>query len=117
MIDTLEKRLKQILLSPPSLELKQRIFGETDPPPRFLESLQRPIRLGWALSLAILTAVLGYGIAKYQSALAGGTQPVLEIRVVTQPGTQTHFDFTHRNTQFLSENLSTRVEVKKEYEL
>jgi len=116
-MDEFELRLKNLLLSKPSEDLRGRIFGRGPDRAVLAGILRRPIRLGWAVAFALAIGLVGFFSARLQSEITAprsiSPEVIVEICIVESGSNRNDFDLTKPSTHFLSGDLTVGVEDRR----
>ena len=117
-MDRFEKRLKSLPLARPPESLKRRIFGSDINQADWRGLCQRSINLGWAASLSLAAGLIGFFLASLFQAsnpeIRSTMTPTLNIQIIERESAQNVLDFTRPNSEFLTGEISIRVDTENE---
>jgi hypothetical protein len=116
MMDSFERRLKNLPLAKPSAGLRQRIFAEPARPAVRPALWHRRSGLGWAAVLALALGAAGFVLGQYSDRPASGGPHYasIEVRIVEAASSRHDFDLTATPVEFLGGDVSVRIEAQEE---
>jgi hypothetical protein len=114
-MEDFELQLKRIPLAKPSGNLKERIFASEPSGSRIVAIFHRRVPLGWAAVFALLTGLAGMSLSQWLRPEAlPGKAVVVQNYIIKAPSEQNPFDFTEAGTEFMSGELSVKVNPPEE---
>lgn len=123
-MDDFEAQLKRLPLARPSEGMRRRIFGAGPDPLVFWQRqkrgwfvgvFRRRIPVGWAALFALFAGIAGmFGSQYWKTAPAPPLQRAVHVQIIKAASDRNIFDFTEPAADFMSGDLTGRIEPPKE---
>ena len=114
-MDDFEAQLKTLPLARPPDGMRRRIFGDKRSEWWFVGVFRRRIPVGWAAVFALFAGIAGmFGSQYWKTAPAPPLQRAVHVQIIKAASDRNIFDFTEPAADFMSGDLTGKIEPPKE---